>query len=443
VYAAAVSQAASPTTSSEAPSAVAPRVVAPDPRGLARAFALTWLSYASYYLGRKGLSVGKTAIYKALGDRALVGVDTAYLAMYAVGQYLSGAIGDRLGARRLVGFGMLVSAGACVLFGLSGGWLLFLAAMCVNGLAQASGWPGNVKAMAEWVPPERRGAVMGLWSTCYQVGGIVATAVAVRFLAAWGWRWAFIGPAILIAAVGVSVLLLLRPGPLVSARLEEKGAHANDDPEDVALRARIRAARQHVLTSRAVWSYGASYFCIKLIRYSLLLWLPFYLETALGYARDSAGYFSTSFEIGGVFGTIGLGLLSDRLRHVPRSIFAAVSLVGLSGALYVYVEVGASSHLYNFLGMALVGALLFGPDALLSGAAAQDAGGAYAAALAAGVVNGLGSIGGVMQELVTRTVSERWGWSALFHVFLGLALLAALSLVPTFRGKGTHAEAVS
>ena len=87
----------------------------------------------------------------------------------------------------------------------------------------------------------------------------------------------------------------------------------------------------------------------------------------------------------------------------------------------------------NFAAMALVGALLFGPDALLSGAAAQDAGGPRAAALAAGLVNGVGSLGAMLQEAVTRGVTSRWGWSALFNVLLGLALLAALALTPTFR----------
>jgi MFS transporter, OPA family, sugar phosphate sensor protein UhpC len=134
-----------------------------------------------------------------------------------------------------------------------------------------------------------------------------------------------------------------------------------------------------------------------------------------------------------------LGALSDRMPHIPRSVFAAASLVGLAGALYLYLQIGGAGPLANFLGMALVGALLFGPDALISGAAAQDAGGPMAAAMAAGVVNGLGSIGGVAQELVTRGVSERFGWTALFYVFLALSVISAVSLAPTFSGKGARA----
>ena len=102
---------ASPSVPPSSPTAVAAVAPGLDGRGFAAAFSLTWLSYATYYLGRKGLSVAKTSIESAFGERALWGVETGYLAMYAVGQFLCGGIGDRTGARRLIGFGMLASAG--------------------------------------------------------------------------------------------------------------------------------------------------------------------------------------------------------------------------------------------------------------------------------------------------------------------------------------------
>lgn len=406
-----------------------------DSPGFAQAFSLTWLSYATYYLGRKGLSVAKTSIEAAFGERALWGVETGYLATYALGQFICGGIGDRTGARRLIGFGMLASAAACIGFGCSSLAVVFLIAMMLNGLAQSSGWPGNVKAMAEWVPSSQRGRTMGLWSTCYQVGGIAANFLAARLLTAYGWRGSFLGPGLIIALVGVLVLVGLRKGPLAPASASPGGT--SDADEELA--AQKREASRRVLRSFTVWCYGASYFCIKLIRYSLLFWLPYYLEKILHYARDDAAYFASSFEIGGVFGTIVIGLLSDRLRKIPRSVIAATSLVCLACALFLFLQIGASGRLANFVAMAIVGAFLFGPDALISAAAAQDAGGPLAAAQAAGIINGLGSIGGVLQESVTRGVSKAFGWDALFYVFVGLSLLSALGLAPTFRGKGARA----
>lgn len=406
------------------------------------AFAITWLSYATYYLGRKGVGVVRTSVTDELGPRALHGVETALLAAYALGQYVNGFLGDRLGPRRLVALGMLVSAASCAAFaaapsgtlaGLPLAWLVFVGAYAVNGVAQASGWPGNVKAMADWTTPAERGRVMGVWSTCYQVGGIVATAVAARAASALGWRAAFWVPALAMAAVALVVWAFLRPGPHAAEQAPPEA------PERAAaLAAERRVAQRALLRSPLLYSYGAAYFCIKLVRYSLLFWLPLYLEQVLHYEKDTARYLSTSFEVGGLVGTILLGWASDRASRLPRAAIALASLVGLGGALVLYARLGERGPITNFAVMALVGLLLFGPDALLSGAAAQDAGGKHGAALAAGMVNGIGSLGAILQELVTRGVSARWGWDALFRVFVALAFVAALCLVPAlvFRPQG-------
>ncbi len=400
-----------------------------NPDALARArwgaWALTWLSYATYYFGRKGISVSKKSIETELGAPVLVGVDTAYLAAYAVGQSISGFLGDRIGPRLLIGLGMAVSAIACFAFGMSSIGLAFVVAFGVNGLAQSTGWPGTVKAMAEWTPASRRGSVMGWWATCYQVGGIAATGFATWALHRYGWRGAFWLPAIVIAVVGALVLWRLRPGP--------EGTTTDGGALDLAAAQEARRdAQRALLRQPLIYLYGLSYFFIKLIRYSLLFWLPYYMETVLTYSKERAGWMSTSFEIGGIAGTILLGYVSDRYQRLSRSTWALLSLVGLAASLLLYAQVGASSLVVNFCSMALVGALLFGPDALLSGAAAQDAGGPKAAAIAAGLINAIGSLGAVFQELVTRGLSTRFGWGALFYAFVGFALLSALALVPTY-----------
>jgi sugar phosphate permease len=320
----------------------------PTPRRTWTVWSVTWLSYATYYFGRKNLSVTKASIGRALGSHALYGVETAYLAAYAIGQYGSGWLGDRVGARKLVGLGMLIAAGASFAFGLWSVGALFLATATLNGLAQSTGWPGNVKAMQEWTTPERRGRVMGVWATCYQVGGIAATAFAAWMLARGGWRAAYFGAGAVIAVVGLMVLALVPSRRVVAGPGAGEPGYGemrdNAKPPDGAPALeeveRDRVARRAVALSATVWWYGASYFFIKLIRYSLLFWLPFYLETVLRYAPAQAAYYSTSFEIGGVAGTIALGTLSDRLPRTPRSLVCSVSLVGLALALFVYSRVG-------------------------------------------------------------------------------------------------------
>jgi sugar phosphate permease len=396
----------------------------PDRKGRSVAFGATWLAYATYYLGRKGFSVSKARIVKELGvgEGTLAAIDTGYLGAYAIGQFVSGLIGDRIGARRLVSIGMLFAAVTCASFGAASSGAALLFAFTLNGLAQSTGWPGTTKGMAEWTPPEGRGAVMGLWCTSYQIGGIAASWFCTLMLGRYGWRAAFFGPSLCIAAVGILVFVTLRPGPYAVAVMPQTGG----------LAARVGIDRE-VFRNPTLWSYGAAYFFIKLIRYSVLFWLPYYLHTALGLSETNAGYLSISFEVGGVIGAIAIGVISDRLKHLSRSIISAMGLVGLAVALLIYARLAPSSAGIQFLLMALIGGLLFGPDSLVSASAAQDAGGRAAAARATGFVNGIGSIGALLQGYVTVGIRKSFGWSAVFYVFVGFALLSALALAPTFR----------
>ncbi len=387
--------------------------------GRARVFALSWLAYASYYFGRKGFSVSKVAIAGALGlsPSSLALIDTAFLSAYALGQVPSGVLADRLGPRRLVALGLLGSALACAAFGAATGAAVMALCFALNGLAQATGWPGTTKAMALVTDPHERGRVMGIWSTCYQIGGVAATAVATLLLAHHGWRAAFFGPALWMLAMALAVYLFL------PARGATRAAASGADA------AAARIGLRDLLRDPRILSYGAAYFCLKLIRYSLLFWLPYYLHTSAGFDTAASGYLSTSFEIGGALGAVGLGFVSDRSRR-SRAALCALSIAGLAGALLLYARLPPAAPLVHFGLMALIGALLFGPDALLSGAAAQDAGGQTAAATAAGVVNGMGSCGALLQGLITVAVQQAFGWNALFYVFFALALLACACLVP-------------
>lgn len=392
-------------------------------------FGLTWLAYASYYLGRKGFSITKVRIAAELGlaTPALALIDTAFLLAYALGQVPSGLLADRLGPRRLIAFGMLGSAAACGLFGSATGASVFVVAYAVNGLMQATGWPGTTKAMAEHTSALDRGRVMGLWSTCYTVGGIAASALATYLLAHHGWRAAFQLPALWLFATGVIVLVLLPDG------------RAGRAPEPSAAGEAASGTRS-LLRDPVIYAYAASYFCLKLIRYSLLFWLPYYLHTAVGFDEEHSGYLSTAFEIGGVVGSVGLGHASDRLAR-SRAFAALLSLLGLACALALYAVLHVAAPAYHFAAIALIGALLFGPDSLLSGAAAQEAGGPRASATAVSLVNACGSAGALLQGALTLGVERAFGWNGLFYAFLALSLLAAACLAPAARTR-SHAHAV-
>ena len=400
----------------------------------ARVFGLTWLSYAAYYFTRKNFSVVKSRLHDDMGVSVgmLGGIDTLYLALYALGQFANGALGDRLGARRMIGIGMLASAAVSLAFGLGSNAVIFAVAFGLNGLFQATGWPGNVKAMGPWFPRQSRGMVMGIWATNFQVGGLAATAVATFLLVHYGWRSSFLVPAAWVALVGLLIFFFLVENPedrgyrLPPETGDETAAPAGETP-------RARSPFGEMVREPALWILGGSYFGLKLIRYSLLFWLPFYLKTSLGYSEGTAGYLSTAFEAGGIVGVIIVGMLADRFAAKNPIRLAAPIVFSLAGGFLLLRLAGPFGIWAVGASLGLIGFLLFGPDTLISGAVAQNVGRNRATGSAAGLINGLGSLGAVSQGLLTATISQTWGWNALFLFFVGFAVLSALALLPLAR----------
>src|SRR4051794_15171370 len=113
----------------------------------AAVFSLTWIAYATYYLGRKGFAIVKSTLQERfqISVAALGWIDTGYLAAYAIGQFVNGALGDRIGPRKLIGIGMLAAAGSCALFGFANTGAIFCLSFVLDGFFQSTGWPACVK----------------------------------------------------------------------------------------------------------------------------------------------------------------------------------------------------------------------------------------------------------------------------------------------------------
>lgn len=126
--------------------------------------------------------MGFSAVF--LGD-----LDMLFLASYAVGLYISGSISDRVNAKKVLVWGSLLSVAATALFGIAGlpsinirSEAFYATVWCINGLAQSSGWPSNIKIMGNWFGGSHRGAVFGIWSACVSIGNILGGFIGFAFL---------------------------------------------------------------------------------------------------------------------------------------------------------------------------------------------------------------------------------------------------------------------
>jgi sugar phosphate permease len=390
-----------------------------------RVFAATWLSYAGYYFCRQAYSVVKSTLSRELGfsTTELAHVWTAFLVAYMVGQFVAGALGRRAGPRLLLLVGMAVSIGCNVVFGFSNTLPSFAGFMVLNGLAQATGWPGNVGAMAAWFERGERGTVMGIWSTCYQLGSVAAKAFAAFMLGAWGWRYSFWGASLVLGAVWLVFLVLHRDRP------SESSQGAPSDEREASAEPPTWANFFKLLLNRTVLAMGLAYFCFKFLRYAIDSWLPYYLDFVYHVKPDRAGYASTVFNLAGFGGSLFAGWISDRVFAGRRAPVMVLMSIAMTGAYLLVFRFGGEGIplLITFYG--LIGFMLYGPDTLLAGAGAIDVSSRRDAIAAAGIINGLGSAGPIVQEQVVARIYQASGAIAPINLLmLGVSLLGTAVL---------------
>ncbi len=396
-----------------------------------RVFAATWLCYGGFYFARKPFFIVKSDLGERLdlGATDLGNIGFAYLLAYTIGQFVAGALGQRYGSRRMLVTGMAVAIAASVGFGFAGGLLSLSILMVANGLAQATGWSGTVGNMAQWFRRSERGRVMGVWATCYQVGGVAANSMAAYVLVRWGDRAAFFGGALVLA--GILAFFLANQADKPSDKGFEDLPPDSEAEAEAEASARVEGASKGPGWSRQTWIsvllVGGFYFFVKFIRYALWSWAPFLLKRNFGLEGDDAGYISTIFDLCGIAGVILAGWLSDRYFAGRRAGVSLLLLVGMVGATGLLATLGAGSLDAFAVAIGLIGLCLYGPDALMTGAGAMDIGSRRGAILAAGIINGMGSLGSIVQELIIGRMYDGTGGDV--GGVLRLLLFASLGAV--------------
>jgi MFS transporter, OPA family, sugar phosphate sensor protein UhpC len=399
-----------------------------------RIFAATWLAYAGYYFCRKPFYVVKADMAGALGFSIvqIAHLGTVYLAAYAVGQFSSAYFGRKMGPKLLLVLGIGISVACNFMFGTRNGFWTLLLFLALNGVAQGTGWPGCIGSLAFWFRREQRGSILGVWATCYQVGSLVSTAFAAYMLGRAGWQWSYFGSAIVLLVIW-AIVVFLHPNRPESVGLPPQG----EDGEQAAQPQSGEASGQDkglgwstdVVVS--VLTMGVIYFTIKFLRYALWSWVPFFLRQNFGLAGDKAGYLSTVFELCGFIGVIVSGVASDKLFHGRRA-FISFAMLGLMTLSFVLMAtLGATSVFFFTLAMGMAGFMLFGPDALLSGVGAIDVGSKRGALAAAGIINGMGSIGPIFQEEIIGWMYKVSG-NQIRSILVMLVCMAAAGTTVTY-----------
>jgi OPA family glycerol-3-phosphate transporter-like MFS transporter len=402
-----------------------------------RILLLLFLGYASCYFCRSNLSVATPLLIDELARRGVSHADAivsigsmASLGVfaYAMGKWFLTSLGDYWGGKR----NLLIATGGAtaftLLFASSSTLPLFTLAWIGNRLTQSIGWSALVKVSSKWFNYSRYGTIAAILTCSYLIGDAAARQ-SMGLLLHFGvpWRGLFLFGAGVAGFMFLANLLFLR-----ESRADEGHPEAEANPRNVFAGANaphsFLTLVLPLLRTRAFLMVCLLAFAATMVRETFNTWTPVYLRDFLGYGVSRAAFFSAIFPGVGAVSVLLAGWASDRLGHNCRALLLALGLAATAVALLILTGLrpGSAGVVLPVAMIGIVAFCLLGPYAFLPGAFALDFGGKQAGAVASGLVDGTGYLGGVLAGTVMARLSVAFGWAGVFMTLAAVSTLAAL-----------------
>jgi ACS family hexuronate transporter-like MFS transporter len=285
------------------------------------------------YVDRQTIAVLKPTLQAEFGWSEMQYADLVFWfqASYAVAYLLFGRIIDRIGARFGFGFAFAIWQVAHIFHAGARDLTHFIFARMALGVGEGGGFPGGIKAVAEWFPKKERAFAIGLFNAGTNIGAIVTPLIVPAITLAFGWEMAFI-------VTGVAGLIWLPIWLLIYRRPREHKkvnaaelAHIEQDPADPV----VKISWARLLTIKETWAYALGKFLIDPIWWMFLFWLPDFLGRRYGLDLKTFGPPLVVIYLMSDVGSVGGGWLSSSLLKRGLSLSRARKTAMLICALAV------------------------------------------------------------------------------------------------------------
>ncbi len=177
--------------------------------------ALCFAAYVCAYLLRLNFSVANPALCDAMGfttDKTGV-ISSGFLICYAIGQLVSGRLGDLIPTKIMLTVGLCVSVASNFIMGLSSNYYVMIAIWVVNGIFQSMLWSPIIKCLAQNFEGKRLISASFVMSLSCITGYILAWSMSALLRQFVSWRAIFIAPACISAVVIVCLFLFFKEDP--------------------------------------------------------------------------------------------------------------------------------------------------------------------------------------------------------------------------------------
>lgn len=381
---------------------------------------LSAVSFMAYFL-RTSITVAQEQMAPELGlTFKQMGVITAlgFQVAYSLGQIPAGMAGDVFGARRVLGWALVLFGIATFLTGIipaaagaAAAFAFLLSARALLGTAQAATYPVGCMAIAHAVPAGQRTTANAIFIGSANLASALVPLTLAPLMVAAGWRAVFFGGgglALLLAAAWYRFAPDVRPpGP------------------PPVMRHQLRTALE-LLANRNIFLVSLSYLLHSAVFFVFVFWFFRYLIDERQMTILASGIWGSVPWFTAFLVAPTCGWLADRVG-TRLGAFRGRRLVAmgcmLTGATLVLLGIRAEGHILAIGILSLAVGFLTGVEGSFWAVTTTIAG--PRAGAAGGVLNLFGNLGGVVSIWAVPQMTDRWGWETTLTAWAGVALVAA------------------
>ena len=269
------------------------------------------------------------------------------------GAILGGRYADKIGRKAVLLMSIFIFGVMSVLTAYATDYSLLLIIRFLTGLGMGGALPMMIIMASEAVSQQNKGIAVSIMYSGIPFGGMLASLIAMVLAGDMQWRYIFyVG--------GFAPILLI---PLLMKFLHESKDYLMSAKQKKSTSFfEVLFAKERRFSTIQIW---ISFFFTLVVLYFLLNWLPL-LMGAQGLGKIEANYVQIGYNVGGIVGSILMGLLLDKIR---MSIVIKLIYIGILVSLCCL----ASSPTVTLLVLSAVGCGLFivGGQSALYGLAAM------------------------------------------------------------------------
>ncbi len=317
------------------------------------------------YLDRVCIAVAGPRMQDSLhiSPQAWGWVSSVFFISYAAFEIPTGALGDRIGPRRVLTRIVMWWSAFTSLTGMVTSYPLLLLVRFCFGMGEAGAYPNAATVIGRWIPQLSRARAWGIiWMTS-QIGAAIAPLLVVPIQARYGWRASFYVFGFLGIAWSLVWYAWFRDSP------REMSGISRAERQEIGEEPPARHAGMPwalALHSGMLWrivALGASYVYVIAFFQS---WLQTYLVKGRGFTEASLVFSILPYVVGACANGIG-GVVSDLLvrKFGLKTGRRAVGVLGLGVAvIFMAAAIAATSGVWSltFLSLAYGGILFQQPN---------------------------------------------------------------------------------